>query len=83
VCGPYLTAHTRARPQEELIEKYEVDADKEQEVQRREIVAESRAKLNKCGRCRAVAYCSVACQKDDWPRHKAVCTASAAKPATT
>jgi radical SAM protein with 4Fe4S-binding SPASM domain len=60
-----------------------VDADKEQEVQRREIVAESRAKLNKCGRCRAVAYCSVACQKDDWARHKAVCTASSAKPATT
>jgi radical SAM protein with 4Fe4S-binding SPASM domain len=69
------------REQEELIEKYEVDADKEQEVQRGEIMAESRIKLNKCGRCRAVAYCSVSCQKDDWPRHKAVC--ASAKPTSS
>lgn len=80
---PDATEDDKQKKQEELIEKYEVDADKEQEVQRREIVAESRAKLNKCGRCRAVAYCSVSCQKDDWARHKAVCTASSAKPATT
>ena len=26
-----------------------------------------------CGRCRRAHYCSVACQKADWPRHKPEC----------
>lgn len=31
--------------------------------------------LMRCGKCRAMLYCCVACQKSDWKRHKAVCTA--------
>ena len=26
-----------------------------------------------CGHCRIVYYCGVACQREDWKRHKAVC----------
>ena len=29
--------------------------------------------LNKCGRCLLAKYCSVTCQKADWPRHKGEC----------
>eukprot|EP01054_Gregarina_sp_Poly1_P011164 Gregarina_sp_Poly_1__11163@NODE_909_length_5750_cov_103_012845_g648_i0_p4_GENE_NODE_909_length_5750_cov_103_012845_g648_i0NODE_909_length_5750_cov_103_012845_g648_i0_p4_ORF_typecomplete_len245_score27_10zfMYND/PF01753_18/1_4e04zfMYND/PF01753_18/1_1e11zfC6H2/PF15801_5/0_68Meleagrin/PF08189_11/1_4e04Meleagrin/PF08189_11/0_11_NODE_909_length_5750_cov_103_012845_g648_i023533087 len=32
-------------------------------------------KLSKCGNCRKVAYCSVDCQKADWPYHKRMCAA--------
>lgn len=28
---------------------------------------------NKCGRCFKVYYCSAACQRADWPKHKAEC----------
>ena len=28
----------------------------------------------KCGNCKAVGYCKVACQRDHWPEHKAVCS---------
>ena len=31
------------------------------------------AKLLKCAACRQAEYCSAACQKDDWKRHKRVC----------
>ncbi len=27
----------------------------------------------RCGGCRNVVYCSVACQQSDWPRHRAEC----------
>ena len=30
--------------------------------------------LMKCGRCKAVRYCSAGCQKVDWKEHKKVCT---------
>ena len=33
--------------------------------------AEPRGKL--CSGCRAVRYCGPACQKADWPAHKAAC----------
>lgn len=26
-----------------------------------------------CGRCRSTSYCSLECQKSDWPRHKKHC----------
>ncbi|PPQ75521.1 hypothetical protein CVT26_012545 [Gymnopilus dilepis] len=34
---------------------------------------ESEKKLQCCSRCRAARYCSVACQKADWPTHKVLC----------
>ena len=27
----------------------------------------------KCGACKAIIYCSVACQKADWKQHKSIC----------
>jgi hypothetical protein len=30
--------------------------------------------LQTCGRCRAIEYCSVECQRLDWKRHKTACT---------
>jgi hypothetical protein len=30
-------------------------------------------KLKECAACRAVRYCGKACQKEDWPAHKATC----------
>ena len=32
-----------------------------------------------CGSCRATAYCSADCQKRDWPQHRKICQAMAAK----
>ncbi|GJE84500.1 zinc finger MYND domain-containing protein [Phanerochaete sordida] len=31
--------------------------------------------LKRCGACKLVRYCSAACQKEDWGRHKATCKA--------
>jgi hypothetical protein len=31
------------------------------------------AKLQECTGCRSVRYCGRACQKEDWPAHKATC----------
>ncbi|KAF7324829.1 ATP-binding cassette transporter [Mycena kentingensis (nom. inval.)] len=35
----------------------------------------SRKKLKQCGRCGLTRYCSVECQRTDWPRHKVCCKA--------
>ncbi|MDR3670163.1 MAG: zinc finger MYND domain-containing protein [Holophaga sp.] len=34
----------------------------------------------RCGRCKQSHYCSPACQKQDWPSHKATCSAVASAP---
>ncbi|KAF8535384.1 hypothetical protein BDD12DRAFT_855523 [Trichophaea hybrida] len=39
---------------------------------------EEKKPLLSCSRCHKAAYCSQACQKKDWKRHKAVCRASTA-----
>ena len=31
-------------------------------------------KLNKCSRCKNIAYCSTSCQKADWPKHRRDCS---------
>lgn len=33
-------------------------------------------KLKKCARCSAVEYCSVACQREDWKKHRLECRQS-------
>lgn len=33
----------------------------------------SRANLMKCGKCKAISYCSKECQKADWKIHKGLC----------
>jgi hypothetical protein len=33
-------------------------------------------KLNRCGKCRQIAYCSKGCQTAHWPGHKAQCKKS-------
>lgn len=39
-------------------------------------------KLMRCARCKAVAYCSVQCQRLNWASHRACCSApSASAPA--
>jgi len=30
-------------------------------------------KINRCGKCKLIRYCSADCQKEDWNRHKKVC----------
>jgi len=36
-------------------------------------VSASETKLAQCARCRTVTYCSAACQKADWKRHRPTC----------
>jgi hypothetical protein len=35
--------------------------------------ASAQGKLKECSSCRSVRYCGAACQKADWPAHKATC----------
>lgn len=30
--------------------------------------------IKKCGQCQLVRYCSVECQRKDWPNHKLICS---------
>lgn len=39
------------------------------------------AKLNRCSRCRAAAYCSARCQRTAWPQHKEHCRRAPKAPA--
>ncbi|KAF8963242.1 hypothetical protein BDZ97DRAFT_1821224 [Flammula alnicola] len=40
------------------------------------------AEYKRCSACHLVSYCSVACQKDDWPNHKPACLAHRKQKAT-
>jgi len=39
------------------------------------IICHSTENLHACSSCKIVLYCSVACQKEDWPKHRGVCKA--------
>ena len=58
--------------------KHTADADDDKEKTAGDSEANSggstaAARLLLCGGCRCVSYCSAACQKADWPTHKATC----------
>jgi hypothetical protein len=38
---------------------------------------EAEVQFLRCSQCRAAEYCGKACQKQDWPAHKAACKAAA------
>ena len=42
-------------------------------------ICSSMEKVSYCGRCGAIAYCSIEHQKQDFPRHKKECGASSSK----
>jgi hypothetical protein len=45
------------------------------------LCGEREGPLRACARCRAIKYCSRACQVADWRRHKRVCVSREARPA--
>jgi MYND finger len=42
-------------------------------------VCKSTNSVRRCGKCRIAKYCTVKCQKDDWPNHKEACAAIVVK----
>uniref|UniRef100_A0A383WQF5 MYND-type domain-containing protein n=1 Tax=Tetradesmus obliquus TaxID=3088 RepID=A0A383WQF5_TETOB len=46
-------------------------------------VCGARGDVMSCSRCKEVSYCSKDCQRQDWKRHKAECTAAAAAAGTS
>jgi hypothetical protein len=44
------------------------------------LCGETQGPVSACGRCRSVRYCSPACQRADWRRHKPDCVAREALP---
>ena len=45
------------------------------------LCGKSQGRLLACGRCGVIRYCSAACQKADWQRHKRDCGPRGARPA--
>ncbi|CEP00877.1 unnamed protein product (mitochondrion) [Plasmodiophora brassicae] len=41
------------------------------------VCGESMEKKLRCGRCQAISYCSVKCQRADWPHHRQTCKTGA------
>lgn len=73
-------------PEDAILEKYTSDRENEQEriaqSGERPTMCTFCARLTlckRCERCSLVEYCSVECQKADYPRHKATCLAQSAR----
>ncbi|KAJ7624059.1 hypothetical protein DFH06DRAFT_1230302 [Mycena polygramma] len=41
---------------------------------RKEATAAPDYPMSRCAKCKLVRYCSHACQKEDWARHKTICS---------
>ena len=48
-------------------------APKWEEITHVEEILDKTTGYNSCEKCRSIFYCSVACQKQDWPRHRDEC----------
>jgi ankyrin repeat protein len=65
-------------PLEHAIAKGDADAETIRELRRvcgacGTTPDKNKGKFNKCGACQAMYYCSVECQRVDWPKHKGEC----------
>jgi hypothetical protein len=65
-------------PLEYAIDKGDADAETIRELRRvcgacSTTPDKNEGKFNKCGACQAMYYCSVECQRVDWPKHKDEC----------
>jgi hypothetical protein len=65
-------------PLEYAIDKGDADAEMIRELRRvcgtcSLTPDKNKGKFNKCAACQAMYYCSVECQRVDWPKHKGEC----------
>jgi hypothetical protein len=65
-------------PLEYAIDKADADAETIRELRRvcgtcSLTPDKNKGKFNKCAACQAMYYCSVECQRVDWPKHKGEC----------